>query len=388
MASIATKRPQEGSVYERKDGRWVAQLPVAGKPGKPTQRYARTEDEAIERLRELIDERNAGRRPVGRQLRLGRYLDQWLEDRAEWGERPPLRESTLDQYSSLVKTHIKPELGHVLLADLDRDLIVAALKRIRRKKVRGGREIAPNTVGGVLRCLKSALSTALDEGRIASNPAARIRPISQKVEVLGPTPEQCALILEALRTDKRRENRELYPMFLLIRWSGCRISEARGLRWMDVQPQQGQVIFRKSAAGGELKTEGSVRAMPLPDHVLKAIAGVPRRSLYHVFTTRTGKPLDNRRLQRAFEKALETSGVVPPVGADKEAFSPHTLRHSFATELVQANFSYGWVGDLLGHTNSTQVERRYGHLRSRMGVVTSEIAAFYRHPGLDQAANV
>ena len=67
----------EGSVYQRKDGRWVAKWKDAN--GKWHYLYRRTKGEAKAALRQVLQDRDEGIVPVGK-MTLNDLLDSWLED--------------------------------------------------------------------------------------------------------------------------------------------------------------------------------------------------------------------------------------------------------------------------------------------------------------------
>jgi integrase len=74
---MATRKQGEGTVFQRKDGRFVARIRLEN--GKTKQRYCKTEKEARVALRKLLQEQEQGKLVTGPQQTLKVYLEQWLE---------------------------------------------------------------------------------------------------------------------------------------------------------------------------------------------------------------------------------------------------------------------------------------------------------------------
>src|SRR5713226_7414605 len=89
----------EGSVYQRADGRWVAQVPLEG--GKRKLLYRKTEKEALSALRKALNEQEQGTLATGPQQTLTVYLTHWLEE----VHKPTIRLSTYVKYHKLINTY-------------------------------------------------------------------------------------------------------------------------------------------------------------------------------------------------------------------------------------------------------------------------------------------
>ncbi len=100
MAKVRGAR--EGSIYQRKsDGRWVAACTVNG---KQQYQYARTKEEARQKLREMQRRREDGQPVTLPRQTLGQFLDRWLEDAI----KPSVRSRTYASYAQMVRLHLKP----------------------------------------------------------------------------------------------------------------------------------------------------------------------------------------------------------------------------------------------------------------------------------------
>jgi site-specific recombinase XerD len=97
------------------------------------------------------------------------------------------------------------------------------------------------------------------------------------------------------------------------------------------------------------------------------ILAVPRRvGTDLVFSTSSGRPLDERNVLRRFDAALERAGIRPPADADLDKYRPHDLRHAFATLLLEAGVTSHVVGRWLGHRSLAMLDR-YAHVHARPG---------------------
>ena len=97
----------EGSLYCRKDGRWVGQYEIDGKRGYI---YGKTRKEVAGKLRKAMAESDAGMTFDAGCLRVGDYLDGWLDS-----IRDTLRRRTWIRHEEIVRLHLKPSLGNTKL---------------------------------------------------------------------------------------------------------------------------------------------------------------------------------------------------------------------------------------------------------------------------------
>jgi integrase len=137
----------EGPIYRRKDGRWVGQYEVGG---KRRYIYGKTRKEVAGKLTRAMTDRDAGMTFDAGSLRVGDYLDRWLDS-----IRDTLRRRTWIRHEEIVRLHLKPCLGGIKL-DRVNPLQVQSLYR---SKLDSG--LSPRTVQIIHATLYKALKQAV-----------------------------------------------------------------------------------------------------------------------------------------------------------------------------------------------------------------------------------
>ena len=138
----------------------------------------------------------------------------------------------------------------------------------------------------------------------------------------------------------------------LLYSSGLRVSEVAALGAEDVSTREGLVKVR-----GKGKKE---RIVPLGSKAAEAIRGymtekiLLKKKSKTLFLNRSGTPLSERSIRRVVVKYARLIGVSGQIG-------PHTMRHTFASHLLQAGADLRVIQELLGHA-SLSTTQKYTHL--------------------------
>jgi len=170
-------------------------------------------------------------------------------------------------------------------------------------------------------------------------------------EVLTATEQEALLAQPNPRYLTGHRNRMLLRLMLD---TGLRLSEAINLRWRDIDLNSGKVMVRqgKGAKDRTLWTgeENLAALVAWRERQLAACSGAPE----NVFTTKGGGPLAPRYVQRMVKRYAAKAGIEKDV-------HPHTLRHSFATDLYRETTNLRLTQKALGHASvaTTQV---YTHI--------------------------
>jgi integrase len=361
----------EGTIRLRRDGRWEGRLSLPD--GRRKSVFARTQREAVEKLRRLQQDIAQGQLPAaGRPPTLAAFLETWLVD---VGHRCGPR--THRSYADVVRLHLRPALGTVPL-DL-RHLTPARIQALLHAKQAAG--LSPRTVTYIRDVLSRALNVAVRWGWLPRNPAplaAVPRQVRRPVPVL--TPAQARGLLAAARAPDQPPY--LAAFLSLLLGLGLRRGEALGLSWSDIDVAAGTV--RITAQLGRVlgvglvrrppKSTAALRTLPLPPVVAAELAAWQRRQAaarlaagpawqavpwQPVFTTALGTPLDERAVHRAFKRLLDQAG--PALGLSP-TLRLHDLRHACATLLLAEGTPLKLIQELLGHASAHLTLSTYSHV--------------------------
>ena len=133
-------------------------------------------------------------------------------------------------------------------------------------------------------------------------------------------------------------------MLILMYSSGLRVSECCNLKVGEIEPQQ-KIGWVRDGKGSKdrmfILSEGFMEALKMY---------LEGRNGEYLFANKTGKPLTARNVQKIVALAAKRAGIGKGV-------SPHTLRHSFATHLLESGENIRKIQELLGHSNlqTTQI---------------------------------
>ncbi|MDP9357813.1 MAG: site-specific integrase [Chloroflexota bacterium] len=217
MVKRRTRGQNEGSIYQRANGRWVAVLNLGWKDGKRDRKYlyGKTRAEVAEKLTEALNKHRLGQRVDVERQTVVQFLTAWLED-----EVKPTREpKTYESYESTVRLHIAPDLGRHQLAKLTPQHVQALL---RRKEEAG---LSPRSVQYIRTVLRIALNRAVRWEMVSRNVAALVDPPRvEHAEIRPWTRDEARRFLEVAEQDR------LGALFSVAMALGIRKAEALGLR--------------------------------------------------------------------------------------------------------------------------------------------------------------
>jgi site-specific recombinase XerD len=151
-------------------------------------------------------------------------------------------------------------------------------------------------------------------------------------------------------------------LLTVIYSAGLRVSEAIRLRPADILSERGQIHVREGKGQKDRYTVLADKALAL----LRAYYRAYRPGDWLFPGQEPGTHLSRSSAQRIFDRAREKAGI-------NARATVHTLRHSFATHLLEDGVDLRYVQELLGHTN-LRTTQRYTHVsRQRLAQVKSPL---------------
>lgn len=348
----------DGSIYQRKDGRWAATITLDNRKRKTF--YGKTRKEVREKLRVAQHEQKQGILATGPHQKLGTYLTTWLETVL----KPSARKTTYSQYRSMINHHLIPDLGHITVQKLTPQQV----QQFQARKLEEG--LAPGSVSVIRAILHKALENAIVWGLVSRNVVKLVAPPRmERHEVRFLDIEQANTLLQAAR------GHHLETLILLAVTTGMRRGEMLALRWSDIDLERGTLSINRSVNYVPIyhfvesgpKTKSGRRQIMLPDVVIIALKE------HHM--------LQDNAILKAGSKWQENNLVFPNTYGSysyitwvsksfndllKETELPrirfHDLRHSAASILLAKGVNPKVVQELLGHSSIKITMDLYSHI--------------------------
>lgn len=316
--------------------------------------------EAQKRLRQMLTELDKGSFINPGKLTVGEYLEQWLKDYC-W---PNLSPRSAESYQYIVRSHLIPSFGRVLLTGLKPE----HLQHLYSEKLTNG--LSNRTVQYCHSTLHKALDSALKLGLVSRNVADSVeRPKIKRREIQTMNESDIYRFLEMARPT------QYYSLFYILLFTGLRRSESLALRWSDVdllicqlsvnrtlhQLHNGKIVF------GQPKTNNSRRTIALsPSTVIvlrehKEQQEQLRQSLDITFSDNDlvfcqydGKPLLPDSITHTWHRLILQAGL--------KGIRLHDARHSHASLMLKQGVHPKVVSERLGHASIQITLDTYSHV--------------------------
>ncbi|EJQ42365.1 hypothetical protein IEE_03930 [Bacillus cereus BAG5X1-1] len=334
-----------------------------GKPKQFKKRGFKTKQEAQKAMLDLEQALTMGTYIQPNKILYKEYLlERFLEDKMT-----KVKKQTLNTYRWIVEKHIIPTIGDVELTQLNPIVIQGLYNKLTKEKI-----LSDENIQKVHTLINDSLKKAERWGLIARNPAALVdRPKAVKKEITVWNVEEVRQFLKYAKKGGR-----YYIAFLLALTTGMRQGEILGLRWKDVDFENGCVRITQtlSSDGKDLlpytKTKSGSRTIDLPEETVTAlkmhwlfIRGEREKNRFYknldlVVCTEFGTPTHKSNIRRVFKSIIEK--------ADIPKIRFHDMRHTHATLLLLQGVNPKIVSERLGHADVRITLDTYSHLLPSM----------------------
>ena len=357
------RKPVAGQLIHRGKNKWLVRVYLGcdefGKRKYHNKTVNGIKKEAQAYLNKVLTEKDTGTFIEPSKEILSKYLEHWLQTTA----KQRVREKTFSSYQSLIHRYVIPTLGNSKLAKLTPLQIQELYNSLLEKG------LSSRTVRYTHSVLRNALEQAVKWSMLYRNPADLVDlPKLQKQEMKSFPPEEASKFMSAIIYSKWK------AAFSLLISSGMRPGEVLGLKWSDVNFDEGKVYILRTLSRSsegwkfeEPKTSKSRRTIPLPPSVIKDLKEHKKEQAAEkleaenytdnglIFACQNGEPLHERNLvRRHFKPLLEKAGL-PNIRL-------YDLRHTCATLLLTAGENPKVVSERLGHASVILTLDTYSHV--------------------------
>lgn len=372
---------------------------IEGKRKRITKSGFKTKAEALKQGTIAYNEYlNTGRKFVSNEMSYSDFLDYWLDNHCKIN----LKYHTIEAYSNIVKTHLKPNLGFYKLSQITKPTLQDFLNKIYVEKA-----YSKNFLNNIRKVLKCSFNYAVDNEYVKVNSAANL-----KLPKYDEQPKDVAHIFttEEINTilDRFKNNHCVYYAFLTAYCTGLRIAEVFALTWDDIDFKNKTIsvnknILKKNQAGGTkgrhlsgnsttvwyfgtCKTQTSYRIVPIGDTLLNALKEYKEEQEKHKqnygdtymkhYKKNVINPYNNKpeiKIVNAYAEIdvalpevnfvfIKNNGVYEGTDSCKYPFKVihyelgipcrfHDFRDTHATKLIESGADIKAVSKRLGHRN-------------------------------------
>ena len=349
------------NIYKRKDGRWEArfiyQVDAEGK-SKYRSVYGMSRQEVKrKRLLRIYESMLGMETSMSPVIMFNELAKNWLNS-----TRLRVKESTYARYCSQVQQHILPQFGKYQASKISTEFIEQFISYLLKGKNDGGCGLSSKTVEDILIIVKNIFRFGKCHAHLELH---RI-----KIKKEDKRPLTLPKIAQIKLTQQLVNNTDNVKAGILLGIStGIRLGELCALRWSDFDLDAGKVHIERtmqriqnfSGDGISRKTKiiitppkskKAIRDIDIPSPLMAILHKMKGQHNYFFLTGDTSF-MEPRSLHNHFKKCLKQNNLLN--------YNFHSLRHTFATNYIEAGYDVKSLSEILGHSNVKITLERYVH---------------------------
>lgn len=350
---------------KRDDGLYQKQVIVGRNPDGTYIRksvYAKTKKELDIKAAEILQQVHAGSYVLDSKETFEKLAELWLEKC-----NPLQSEKWTYREKGFINNHLLPVLGNMKVQEMK----TYHLQMLINQKAKDG--YATHTMKMMKQTAARILDVAVDAELVQRN-------VFQSVKVPSlPPKERQALSLEQIKmiNETWETHRMGYPAMIML-YCGLRRGELMALKWQDVNLAMDYIDVNKAVEvmpGRSTikapKSKAGIRKVPIPKALHDVLAEVKRNDDDLVCPSAHGKLMTSEQFQRAWKSYMnhlnlyyggKNASRTNPKVQVIEKFTPHMLRHTYATLLYDAGVDIKSAQKFLGHADVEMTLAVYTHL--------------------------
>lgn len=323
--------------------------------------HAATITETKKKLTELRFKLEHGGFVAKEKITLDEWFNTWIKEYKE----NDVKKGTVISYQNYYAYYVKNELGKMSIVDIRGEHIQRLYNKLLEDK------LSLSSLKVISAVLSGCFKRAAMNGLIERNPvslASLPRKKSKKERRVLSLKEQESFM-------KYASDSYLYQMFALLLRTGMRGGEARGLKYSDVDKTKKVIHVRRTlkyeAGIGFFedmpKTEASLRDIPMTKEIEAIIEAQKKFWQAHkvvkldeyIFHIGDGTPISRERLQGEIDRIIRK---MQEDGIYLQRFTPHCLRHTFATRAIENGMEPQILKTIMGHSSLSMTMDLYSHV--------------------------
>ena len=378
---MATKRKDSHRIvlkkgeYQRTNGTYAYRW-TDGK-GKRHEVYARDLDDLRAKEKEIDADTNEGIKVEARYVIINEMYDLWVQ------LKRGIKDNTFENYKYMYNTFVRPSFGKKRIQTLKKSDV-----KIFYNYLADQRCLQASTIDSIHTVLHQVLDMAVDDKYIRNNPSDKaLKELKQSHAFKTEKRRALTIAEQELFLNYLRNNETYshwYPIFAVMLGTGMRVGEITGLRWCDIDLDNGVIdinhtlVYYCHRHEVELngcyfnintpKTKASNRKIPMIESVKEAFlmekanqekSGIKCSVVIDgysdfIFVNRNGKTQHQGTLNKAIRRIIRDCNDEVLLNDENATvllphFSCHSLRHTFSTRMCEAGINVKVIQDTLGH---------------------------------------